>query len=276
MGKIQFCRDNLRTRGNLFSVRTKSLIELVSKMEVICDTDIWYRIAEGTIDTSALDSAVKLVFTYVNMREFRASHKSASDPLALKGAAIAMLGHASIGELAAPMPHLAKLDPHCPIALQIGDGSVMYDELQHLVSASDKDLTRISKLMRGQLTHLADDLKDGLGDAGQYIKLHLASLKGVTPSMADVRNHMSWCVTESTQHQLAPGFDWTRVELMAGVGRQWFEHVSKQAGKKIRANDFADWWNMVYVQPGRQFWVNERQWVRYATEAGLGHYIFRP
>ena len=65
------------------------------------------------------------------------------------------------------------------------------------------------------------------------------------------------------------------IELLVKTMDYFFKEL-ELSQQKMKPNDLADLSMLAYVQPGDQFWTNEKQWVRMITNAGCGDYLFKP
>jgi hypothetical protein len=56
-------------------------------------------------------------------------------------------------------------------------------------------------------------------------------------------------------------FNWVKLELILAVMRYWFNEL-ELSGRKVEPNDFYDFIQLMYVQPGELFWTLEKKWLK--------------
>jgi hypothetical protein len=70
-------------------------------------------------------------------------------------------------------------------------------------------------------------------------------------------------------------FDWNQIELFMTVTEIYFKKLETTKGMKINANDLVDWFNLLYVTPTDKYLTFEDRWRNYiVNDERIKHYIY--
>jgi len=69
-------------------------------------------------------------------------------------------------------------------------------------------------------------------------------------------------------------FDFEQIELFWRTIDQFFKEL-ELSGMKMQPNDWFDFTQLAYVQPGDLFWTKEKRWIRIIENIGLQDYLYQ-
>ncbi len=269
-----------------------------TRQKVICDTNIWYNIAEGIIDPNDhLD--VDLIATGVNVLEFASTENFQKDIELVKRAVMAMeKHHAGILEYE-PWSYL--LSYHVDVAYDPKPVRQMFldnlAQFQGLVDGQFDDLFQdeqnvTSLIAKIQLWNqptidLIHDMNAGLvsmrakgeaehGSRAAY-KRHLRGNKytfvDIMLMVRDILAAHAHVDPKDLNHLI----DWNNMELLIHVWDAHFKEVALQSQGVFHTNDFFDVTNMAYVGREDLYWTAEKSWIRLIEDnPETASYLYKP
>jgi hypothetical protein len=248
------------------------------KMEVICDTHIWYDIGNAKI--SPVPENVKLIATFNSIDEFSRTKNLVRYPDYTKNGVQAMFKYSRVHAIyEPPLVHLKK----------ISDPLYQYD----IVSNLNPILKFTSKVAKGfaidvskteEYSQFCQDRKNDLESVSEIFNKEAARIKG---QIKDLKIHrkedsiplnrhlISLFVAKATKTDGLPTeFDWQLIELFENVLKHYFNAL--ETGEyKSKANDWYDLFLLLYVQPGKKLWTKEKRWIALIERSGMEDYLFR-
>jgi len=246
------------------------------KMEIICDTHIWYGIGRGDIQ---IPPKVKLVATYNSIDEFSRTQNLVKYPeYTMKGVQAMFKYSREHAIYEPPLIYLKKLS----------DKNYAYDVRENL----NNILQFTEKIAKGfaidlskteEYSQFCSDRKNDLmsvsqifNDQAKQIKTNIKDLKTHRKENSIFLNRdlISLFVAKASKTDGLPkDFDWKQIELFENVLKLYFNAL--ETGEfQSEPNDWYDLFLLIYVQPGRKVWTKEKRWLRLIKAAGLEHYLF--
>ena len=248
-------------------------------MDIICDTNIWYNIGNGNIDTSTISSTDKLIGNYNNIDEFAGTTNLLHKYDVTKKAIQAMYSNSENNLiLNPPFVHLIKIQkPNFKIDLSnhtdfmveftksIAQGSVLIDKQKN-------EFKKICNERQQKLQNAADVMNieaEKIRIATQNVEM-----KNRTDRIPSVRKLISSFASEQRGGEHLPkNFDWRKVELLENVLLDFYILLERGL-RKMTANDWNDLFLLAYVQPGKKVWTKEKRWIKIINQAGMSKYLY--
>lgn len=256
---------------------------------IICDTNIWYDIANQKIDTNLIKSH-KLIATSVNVQEL-ASTPYLTEDINLLARTISALkkNHYSVYK-ANPFEHI--------ISIFHSNFKPNHDINNRLLHEFDIFLSMdIQKISDANLKNTKKDLKkhfrdqmsvvDPINLALPKIKLKVKqqggknirkkintteSWKGFISKMVSVysKQYLDREYTLDLKNPL-----WEQLKFFLLTFDKYFLMLEIEHDRKFDKNDWGDLLNLVYVQPGSKYWTSEKKWNNlFKSDKTLSNYIF--
>ncbi len=249
-------------------------------MDIICDTNIWYNIGSGNIDTSTVSSTDKLIGNYNNIDEFAGTINLLYSPDKTTKAIQAMYQFSQNHFLLdPPFTHIIKLHkPNFNIDLSehtdfmiefttaIANGNTFLDEQK------EDEFKTICEERKQKLQNLTNVYNSEAERIRQEIKGK--KIKKKADRIPSIRNLISTFASEQRGGEhLAPEYDWTKIELFENAFLDFLINLEKGAIKST-ANDWYDLFLLAYVQPDKKVWTKEKKWINIINNAGMSKYLY--
>jgi|AntAceMinimDraft_15_1070371.scaffolds.fasta_scaffold36595_1 hypothetical protein len=242
---------------------------------IICDTNIWYDIANNKINLDILKQ-VRLIGTSVNITEISSSPNIVNDiDLTVRTIKAFRKNHDFI-LINNPMEHLISVfhqdyEPNSKVEddLLKGFELLLNIDIKEIPQHGfDEAKRRLAKINEGK-QKLVDLINTGLPEVRERIK------RGIRK-----KNHRKIDFTKTWKKFISDAVhlyskeycnkeyiidiedeNWSKLELFINTWENYFKEldVSKT---KIKPNDWADLFNLVYVQPEFYYWTNDEPWNR--------------
>lgn len=242
---------------------------------LICDTNIWYGLAECTIDPEKL-KAYNLIGTAVSLAEIASTPMLLTNFELVKECIKALMDHHHFILKSNFYDHIICLfdDTYMP------DNSTFEEVLQEMTlipkmdysvipqSNIDKAKAGISSL-QNQRDELIDYLNSKLSVEKKTIEEPKKKRKYKKADFTSTnKQHIIALVNDYTQRIFAkdsnmtidhPG--WKQLEFFLKSWGKFFLMIDTQSDMKLNKNDFPDLFNLVYVQPGYKYATRDKKWV---------------
>ena len=247
------------------------------KTRVVCDTMIWYYIAEGNI-IPEID--VDLVATGVSIQEFASSENIYKKPELVKNALKAMQNyHFEIIEFD-PWDYIITFCvdiSYEPISRELHKNNLngfshfingTFDEalksieqrekLENFILNWNEPLVELTNNMnfaidkirkeRAKKFNKRENIKD-LEDGGLLLEI-----KEMILDIISARLNIS-------KDEIGEKFNWEKIELLVKMWELHWIQILRQNGAKIHLNDIFDLLNMAYVSEKDKYWTLEKSWL---------------
>ena len=255
------------------------------KIEVICDTNIWYNIGNGTLEPKEFEEYA-LVATFYNFEELLTSHNLLKNFQNVRRAAKAIVTHSSSQILENGFLYLARtIDPYFEdtrynynlgirnwnevraIARQDSSFTLSPElEMEYLknVQNSDTISTDVANLenqfVLGVKEH-SKQLKEK--DEKEYLRKRF---QGILSELDDYLKQFSYGKIRFRKEHIKI------IELFLTAALQ-FSRSLEIGGMVVKPNDIYDLYNLIYTKPGMKYFTLENRWKRLINDSGLSHYL---
>jgi len=241
--------------------------------DLICDTNVWYQIANKNIKPSDLEG-LHLYGTDITCTELSSTPRLISDLTLITNVVKAMNKYHHKMIMANPVEHLIK---------------IFFNDYVQDVERWDQRLNSFNILMNADLSTIpeesiiiaqhqinqivetlnkfADNINEGLIKIRERIlklegrKKHIKAdhLKTWKEFISEfVRSYsLEYCDREYVID--IEDNNWNQVECFIHTWEKYFKLLESE-NRKFDRNDWADLFNLVYVQPGFKYWTFEKKW----------------
>lgn len=254
-------------------------------MEVICDTNIWYYLGNGTLKPAQL-TGTTLVATFYNFEELITTPNIITDFQTVRKAAKAIVNHSSRQVLENAFLHMANtIDPFFEDKrYSYNLGVRNWGEIRN-IAALDDSFQLTPELLKEYQKNINKRLGQGQAVAtieNQFVlkvknhskklwkesqkKYYKERFKGIVLELNDYLKMFS-----DGQVSIQNG-NLKRFELFLTAFLQLSRNV-EIAKWVMQPNDAYDLYNLIYVKPGDKYFTREKRWINLITEVGLSHYL---
>lgn len=244
-------------------------------MDVICDTNIWYKIGSEEININEYGE-FRLWATYLAIDELSRSDKLLYENriIEVKSAFQQIIKNQRV-ILEPPFFYLlTEYIPNFQYKISTNDCR----KLEFLKSiAEGKKITEEDKIIfRKHIDMKSDKLKLGSAFITEIISEY--KQKGILKSLkkSGVNNDLILSIIKMlTNYNLPTSFDWNQIELFSKTLDYYFSKLIK-SDMKIDKNDWYDLEILLYVRPEQKIWTMDKGLNALIRDAGLKNYIFEP
>lgn len=251
----------------------------IKKIKIICDTNIWYGLGNGSIVFAEQGPKVSLIPTYIVIDELIHSKYSISNLPYLREGIKAVKKKRSNLLLYPPMIFLLKLmDKTFEYNAQAIHGNIL-KAIERFANGGEvkiekaNDFEAYLELRKSGLIEYcnavntnAPELRKKISDRKKYrLRDNSHEIKGLINDFIEESRYSNFKIPE--------GFDWSKVELFIKTFGQLIKDILTTE-RKLEANDLFDVFQLVYVKPGQRFWTKDIRLKRLIIESGLDHYLF--
>lgn len=245
---------------------------------IICDTNIFYGIGDGSIDLSKINSKSKLGVSQINLQELTITYTILNNEALVRNAIRSSFRYHQIERFEPPLIYLK----------QLSDKSYYYDtkrEQSQFLEFTSKIANgySIDKDKKVKFTSVCKQREDDLKTAAAFFNNEAAKIK---PKIKDKKRHrledptklnrslINLFVTSITKDKgISTSFKWEKIELFENALREFLFELETGA-KKVTPNDWNDLFQLIYVQPGEKYWTKEKYWIQLIKKAGMQKYLY--
>jgi hypothetical protein len=259
----------------------------MTRNKLICDTNVWYEIASKRIDTSQINDL--LFGTHITCSELASTQRLISNLPFIKDVVTALKQNHYKIILPNPAEHILSIFFHDFIPDVSGSTKILeaFDILINLDTTSIP-LEKI-EMVQNQIDNIVNPLQNfsnRLNDGLIIIRERVLQQEGRKKHQnADhliywkeyisdfVKNYsLEYCERE---YIINPNdANWIQLTCFIGVWEKYFKLLESE-NRKFDRNDWADLFNLVYVQPGFKYWTFENKWKNIIrNDHNLKHYFF--
>lgn len=239
--------------------------------DIICDTNIWYGIAQGRIRRPV----AKLCHTRTVLHEILQAK-----PADCQRICYAIISQETAGFHLHPVAHIADLL-----------GFVLPEEYVSESIKQDKQKRSIIQLLasRSLAAEERDELDKMTCTFQEPIRHFWQALCGVVKDYKNIGGKMeqdahlietkahiiNWIKAKYPESVETDVINWERIELFLNTFNKWLIELAISA-RKPKFNDLVDAFNLAYVQPGTFYWTQDRDWRTLISSVGLQRYLYNP
>lgn len=242
--------------------------------KIICDTNIWYGIGNGSISMQAFENCTFFA-TFPSIYELTTSPKMLHKPMAVEKALRAISQGASNGYVKiipyTPIEYIAHIDGNTNINKQsdnVRNAILCFGELigsgQYKISDLNKEEIEEEVRKRIQpLIDLSNDINKDIAYNYEFLRINnlIKNKKfrntDFSQSIKEVVKEV--LIAEPIKHPISDGFNWNIIELFISVYESFYkEKILNQ--ELIEDNDWFDLYNLAYVKPDMLYWTLDDRW----------------
>jgi hypothetical protein len=255
-------------------------------MEIICDTNIWYNLGNGTLKNDQL-TKTSLVATFYNFEELITSPNISTDFQKVRSAAKAIVNHSSKQMLENAFLYMARIiDPLFEDKrYSYNLGVRNWGEIRS-IAALDDSFQLTPEFIKEYQKNIQNRIGQGETVAtienqfAQSVKSHSKKLWKERPEkyykerfrgiLLELNDYLKMFSDDkiNLQNKNIKNFE---LFLTAFLQLSRNAEIAKW---KIQPNDTYDLYNLIYVKPGDKYFTMEKRWINLITEVGLSHYLF--
>ncbi len=233
-------------------------------MRIICDTNVWYRMATGeyTPDPNSF-----YVATDNSLYEFVKTPNLATKPLVVQSAVRAMFKYHH------------EIIPVSPFGYVLHEYSEKYgwdpsftykliSSLQKFASFKESEILEMNELDIKELEQQCQQANEQNKKFQAAMTRYINDLRTRDKSEIDINKlARSFCLTILNDSPECQGMkisesemNWSIVELFIAVTSNYLSKMLRVRSMKVDENDGADWINTLYVQPGQKYLTFDKRW----------------
>jgi hypothetical protein len=255
------------------------------KTEVICDTNIWYNIGNGTLKSEEFGEYA-LVATFYNFEELLTTHNLMNNFQNVRRAAKAIVTYSSRQILENGFLYLARtIDPYFEdIRYNYNLGIRNWNEVR-AIAKQGPSFTLSPELKKEYLKNIQNSDAISIDVANlenQFVlgvKKHSKQLKeknekeylrkrfhGILFELDDYLKQFSYGKVQLQKDHIKI------IELFLTASLQ-FSRALEIGGMVVKPNDIYDLYNLIYTKPEMKYFTLENRWKRLINDGGLSHYL---
>ena len=246
-------------------------------MEVICDTNIWYNLGNGTIKSGEYKDC-NLYGTYLSIDEMSKTPKLLDDELTevVRLAIRNMIRNHRIIYEPPFFRLLVESIPEYEYDILSNDSKIL--EFTQLIANGTELSARNKEILKGYIDFRNQRFQEGTRYFSTLISDFKTSTKKKSIKMNSSnsivsKDFISYIVKSTTNQNLPENFDWSSIELFEKTLAYYFLKL-ETSEMKIKRNDWYDLAFLVYVRPGQKIWTIDKRLKSLIREAGLHKYLF--
>lgn len=258
---------------------------------IICDTNIWYDIANGCIKIGEFQQ-LKLIGTAVNVIEIASTPNLVKNIELVRQAINVFQKHHFIIISSNPFDHLISIfdnsfEPNDDHVLELLNAFEVFDKIDTFDGLTPDDWNvikgKIAKTVSNK-EYITKVVNEVLYKSQTFIKTnHLKKTYSSKSYMDSWKHFFIFLISEYHKYKYKKKIiinendpQWKRLEFFITAWDEYFKHLDIQPGRKFKNNDWFDLLNLVYVQPEFKYWTSEkRSWSKILKEKKeLQPYVF--
>lgn len=254
-------------------------------MNIVCDTMIWYDIANKYISESEM-SCLKLNGTFINLFELSTTPNLLKKlPLVQNAVEALHKYHNGIFEIN-PFEYIILKQHKDYVCIDNRYKSILnsFETLMRAdvsLSIEDENYLKMKISIDSQKANLqnaTDSINEFLPSIRENIKnttgkAEHAEIDSI-PIIKKLINQMAIQFSKGKIELNIDTYPWEEIELFLVVFDNFFKELELRGNGKIQPNDWSDFINMVYVGKGDKYSTNEKKWKRIISDdKRIAHYL---
>lgn len=261
----------------------------MNKTKVVCDVNIWYGFAEGTIDIHKVRNQ-NLIATFVNLVELAQTPRMTSNPRLFIKTLLALKNNNSAVIKANPYEYLIQaffhdFKPDYSLANKILIGfdtfmTITPDSIPiQVLNETRIEIDRVIAVKNS----ISELMNKGLIAVRQYIKKNGGKRQRKKVNTIFIWKRLISDIVLSYSKEILDNEykidilhpSWHNFELLLLTFEEYFLRLEISGNRKFDINDWPDLINLVYVQPFDKYWTCENKWNDIFKEnETLSKYVF--
>lgn len=240
---------------------------------VICDTNIWYNIAQDVIPIEAIQDKA-LVGTFVTAHEFCTSFNIINHYELIRNAVTSFNQYTFGVIVETPLDYVKKVSG---LEFTAYSGFWAFKNLEIIINnssvddveAARRDLTQLSDkedYQNAPFMQLYNDFRANIGKPGEY--------KRKLKEPQNRERHLE--ITKQVIQTLIPNrlIAWNNIELFLKTFDEWLFQLAINRSLRMTPNDWDDLFNLIYVKPGNRYWTFDgKKTKNFIRQCDCGHYL---
>lgn len=242
-------------------------------LHVVCDTNVWYNIANGTFTKPENISLIPTLLTLVEL--------STSETMA---SAINLFQNVirSVYENSGPIIPLNPFDfvlKNHDENYPFHDDTAIKNVLKAFSLVLSKEVPENTILTIEDRNKLIESCKEDRKPTVEFARFGNENLEQIRTNInkgvgkkehskidtKDINREMVKSILSDHAQKVNytidfENFDWTQIEFFMVVTENYFRKLETTKGMKIQPNDAVDWFNMLYVTPKDKYLTFEKSW----------------
>jgi hypothetical protein len=271
--------------GKQQSNKLCKFFKINNKLNIICDTNIWYDIANNYV-TEIEMSNLNLHGTFINLFELSTTPNLLNKlPLVQRAVECLHKYHKGIYEIH-PFEYLILKQHKNYICIDNRYKSIL-NSFETLMKADvsstidDKYFLNMKIAIedyKTRIKNITDSINDFLPEIRENIKNSTGKEEHIKlESTSIIKRLISQMIKQFSEGKIELQIDtypWEEVELFLLVFDNFFKELEVIGNSKIQPNDWSDIINMVYVSKGDKYSTNEKTWKRIIlSDKRIAHYL---
>jgi len=241
---------------------------------IICDTNIWYDIANGRKSIEQL-SGVHLIGTSVNITEISSTPNLLSNIELVARTVNSMRIHVHEIVISNPIEYLISLfhsdfKPDTNIEMRLLEGfNILKDiDVNSIPAQNVIDAEKQIKEIVNSQREFTNTINEGLLEVKKNIEKHEGIEEHSKLDFIEIwKKYFSDLVLEYSKQYCVKEYEldinsksWDQLEFFLYTWESYFKNDLEIGKRKFDKNDWGDLFNLVYVYPGSKYWTSERKW----------------
>jgi hypothetical protein len=256
------------------------------EQKIICDTNIWYGIAEGKIDKSSLEG-LNLVLTFNTLVEFACTDLLYKKPLFVREAIRASLLYSNIKDLRSSFDVISEtlVQNH---ENDLSEGFFLWEEGRYYTRMKDKDIYgRMSNEMIAAINNRQNEIQSVCDHINNE---QLPKIRNNLDNKGDKKTHAARNMVKPTiefykfllslkNENLAfvENPETKKIDTLIQGTIAFFKDLELRSDRKFRRNDWFDMMNLAYIDNEKTlYWTKDGPWKNLIRQAKIDSILFYP
>jgi len=256
-------------------------------MKVICDTNIWYEIASGSISPQIFEG-YELVATRINIDELTTSPNLLDKLKLVQGALRSIVDYSSFIIAEPPMVYfLRSLLPDGHGYDKLSDEEIK--SLEILMNRHHEDFEIDRPTLENEINRYRSVLHESAGLVNELLLNIRTNIKNTTGKNAHRNLNtidktirlLQWISEKGNLLQKDQininweGFSFEEFDLLIHTLDSYFKEL-EVSNRKFTRNDWIDLFNLVYCGPDEKYWTLENKWINLiGSNSKTSEYLFK-
>jgi hypothetical protein len=252
---------------------------------IICDNNVWYKIGNGEVSPNEFKN-IRLIATYLNLLEIGSTENLLKDFKEVKSACNAILTYADEIWLLNPIEYLIQLGQE-NYKGYLSDGQFKLDKVKNFVSLNDDHISAKvnSPKFKPRVEKFDEPLllsTNFINEVSGQINANIRSSYGKKAhrkidKVPEIKDLVKSMVSQSgIDYNIDwESYNWEKIDLFLNTMAEYFREL-ELSQMKMDKNDWADIFNLIYVNPNDMAWTfEEKKWAKIMkSNERFSHYFW--
>ncbi|OQA90529.1 MAG: hypothetical protein BWY27_00770 [Bacteroidetes bacterium ADurb.Bin234] len=246
----------------------------MNKQKIICDTLIWYNIANGNIKKEELKD-LYLIGTAVNIAEIaRSSHLNKDKINLLQEVIDALTNYHDIIYVSNPYDHIISIfypsfEPNNNYTNNMLNDFEKVLQIRDFDNIDWEEINKHRQYLNNKRQEYSDIVNEILMVSREHIKFNHLKKKHKNCNFKDTwKSFIIKIIANYSKREYNHEFiikeddiRWSRLDFFLSVWDEYFKCLDIETNRKFHNNDWEDLFNLVYVQPGFKYSTRENKFL---------------